>query len=237
MNISLPSLALLLSLAALGRPAHGSTGGVTVASGDLNGDGLDLSSGFPMDGMTLHGIDPDEIDFASTSAPTIRVEGLTLHGIDPDEIDLAAARDLLAATGPAWTREHVMLARQVGTPDARGGTTTKTIKTTGRLLLEIDVMTLREEVVSTRPNEARLVADLDLVVVGVSMADADLQPEAWMATDTELSLAAPGTTETGIGYLNIDGIAGEDGPSGGSEPCEQVCVCTEDGIECYAECL
>ena len=50
---------------------------VTVTTGAL-GDTI------PFGGLSLKGVEPDEIDLASTCVPSIRIEGLVLAGVEPD---------------------------------------------------------------------------------------------------------------------------------------------------------
>lgn len=161
--------------------------GVLVAAGDLTGDGLENT-----------GIDPDEIDVAEAI-----VDGLSLHGIDPDEIDLACQPDLrvigvpLAGSGlpmegisfnvtgvTATTREHVLLARQVSRYDAAGRLTT----VTGRLVVELDSVSIREELDRYGRGTGTWVADLELRVVGAQVPRG-YTAVGWSPTDTTLTLA------------------------------------------------
>lgn len=51
-------------------------------------------------------------------------------------------------------------------------------------------------------------------------------------------IQAPGGTAAQVDYfLEIAGIDGDSGSGGGGgSSCEEVCVCTEDGYECWLEC-
>lgn len=163
-----------------------STCDVVVAAGDLSGDGLENT-----------GIDPDEIDVAEAI-----VDGLSLHGIDPDEIDLACQPTLRVIAVPlagsnlptesisfnftgisATTREHVLLARQVSRYDALGRLT----NVTGRLVVELDTLTVREEVDRYGRGTGTWVADLELQVVGAQVPRG-YTAVGWSPTDTTLSL-------------------------------------------------
>lgn len=134
----------------------------------MSGDSitLDLSnleSGIPLGGLTLHGIDPDEIDLANTCAPTVWVEGLELHGIDPDEIDNQVVPTLLDFTPQA-------------TGSALVGQTATGATVTAQPVFAVVDATIREEVISKRPYQSRVVMDLSLEIVDVQVAETGLAP-------------------------------------------------------------
>jgi hypothetical protein len=111
-----PMISLLLAIAI--APAHAEScpapmlyttdGAVTLVS-TTAGDTI------PFGGLTLRGVEPDEIDLRSECTPTIAVEGLELHGVEPDEIDLAAdgSLDIGALSGEAHTRGDIVLKRGI----------------------------------------------------------------------------------------------------------------------------
>lgn len=163
-----------------------STCDVVVAAGDVTGDGLENT-----------GIDPDEIDVAEAI-----VDGLSLHGIDPDEIDLTCQPTIdvlavpLTTAGPgfesfslnltgltATTREHVLLARQVSRYDSLGRLT----NVTGRLVVAVDAVTVREEVDRYGRGTGRFVADLELRVTGAEVPRG-YTAVGWKPTDTTLTV-------------------------------------------------
>lgn len=145
-------------------------------------------TGIPLGGLELHGVEPDEIDFRSACTPTVSIPGLELRGVEPDEIDNALAAELLAGTPRTQTREHVLLARDVR-PLATTTTSSSLVKTKGRAVLALDSIVLRTEVVSLRPYQERVVADLELSVVGAWVPDPALVPvRLFLGDSTQLSL-------------------------------------------------
>ena len=130
---------------------------VTVTTGAL-GDTI------PCGGLSLKGVEPDEIDLASTCVPSIRIEGLVLAGVEPDEIDFDSEgnADLGEIIGQTTTAAHIMLGRQA---DPHGRLVE--VEITGSLVLAPLEGSLHEEVVSKRPYQSVVVADLVFEVVEV----------------------------------------------------------------------
>jgi hypothetical protein len=128
----------------------------------------------PFGGLTLQGVEPDEIDLRSACVPTIAVEGLELHGVEPDEIDLAAdgTLDIGALGGQAHTRGDIVLKRGVS-----GAT----------LTLAPTAAILREE---TRRSGSTLVLDVTFEIVGVAADDGRSSGSVVVPAATTITQAA-----------------------------------------------
>jgi hypothetical protein len=114
-------LSLILSLAHADTTTTTATCGdapVLTVSGTVTIEETAAGAHIPLGGLSIQGIEPDEIDVASACVPLIQLGPVSVTSIDPDEIDLALQDSgslslvFLDETEPApQTREHVLLSR------------------------------------------------------------------------------------------------------------------------------
>jgi hypothetical protein len=203
----------LLALAVPGFASAGSCpGGTLVASGSVTLDPADPYAGLSIDGIplvwkgvepdeidfdsALKGVEPDEIDFASAlclsgdaaGGSVVTVTDLEVFGVEPDEIDDEYLATLTAGTPVAQTREHVLLARQVGVPAAAlpASTAPSEVTTTGHAVLRLDAVRLEEQIVTSRPLTTRTVATLTYTVIDLISVDGSEPLTVYIETDTAL---------------------------------------------------
>ena len=199
------TIALSLLLAALPAQADTACTALPVLSVSSGLTIEETASGpfIPLDGLTLKGIEPDEIDVASACVPTLSLGPIVVYGIEPDEIDNAlhssGVLDLAFGSGETATSTgHILLGRQ-GDPHGRSSTE-ETVA--GSLVLAPVAGQLTEAVSRTGAVSRTLTLTFELVEAVPDTSAPDLEIHTvLLQTDARFEAGdglSPGAAESGV---------------------------------------